>query len=209
MTTQASTGTYQQQTTQTDQQAQDQPDGKALLEKFLAENPAAKPHVVALGKGLFEEDASRMKSSIGKLASERDTYRKATKLTAEQVEALTELSALQEETIADLVEKGAPEDLLREYAELGKKPSEIKAYAKKLQSAAPAKGGEDLTARLDRLEALLTGQTKANAQNVSQRLPLSPVGGGGVVTQKSIQDLADGEWDPKAAQDMLRRLGVR
>lgn len=213
MTTQAAGATTEQQTTQTTQtaqQGQNEPDGKALLEKFLTENPGVKPHVVALGKGLFEEDAKALRSQAGKAYTERDVYRKGSKLTPEQVEALTEFSALQEETISDLVEKGAPEDLLREYAELGKKPSEIKAYAKKIAANRPAaEGKDDIAARLERLEALLTSNgAGAQRREGAAREILTPPGPGAPAgdTFESLGAKDTRRMNPKELREHLAKL---
>ena len=102
---------------------------------------------------------------------------------------------------ATLLQQGYSEATIDRMAE--RDPESLSELAgRTAETPAPASKGDDLAALRAEIAAL-----KAQQEG---RLPAQPIGPrGGVVTQKSIQDLADGEWDPKAAQDTLRRLGVR
>ncbi len=169
-----------------------QKDGKALLDAFLKEHPEAQTHVVALGKGLFDADATKLKSSLGKVASERDVLRKATKLEPEQLAALTEMGMQQDEAIADMVEKGAPEDLLREFANEGKKPSEIKAYGRRLMALKPTEvAADDTKTRIEALEKMLGAKTVSPGKATGFATEFIPRGGGLVPMPEGIAELSE------------------
>lgn len=134
--------------------------------------------------------------------------------------AQEEKDAIRDEKIAFLVQdKGYPADLF-EGDEDGnpinlERVNQRKAdYDRVLRAvnarngkpgAAPteAKPEDDLLTRIAQLEATIAKGSGTATAN------LPPTGGGGAAGSRTMASLADGEWDPKEADRMLRNIGLR
>ena len=153
---------------------------------------------------------------ISKLEKDLQAVIKASRLQPESVERLTQaFDAVQDhaETLGERYNL-AQDDVAR----LAREPDreERKSLALRLANGSPAASGalpapnsvEATVAKMLEQYGLKPASAAPKGNGLDSE-PFAPAGGMGAPAPKTIKDLADGDWDPKAAAQVVKQLGVR